>query len=68
MVEKLTVHREKKHDYLGMDVDWSKEEKVTISMIKYLHQILREFTEEIKIIRKPVSGFQWLHKTSIVSY
>ena len=40
--EKLTVHRGKIHDYLGMDMDWSKNGKVTISMIKYLFQILEE--------------------------
>ena len=31
---KLTVHRGKIHDYLGMDMDWPKDGKVTISMIK----------------------------------
>ena len=36
-----------KHDCLGMDMDWSKNGKVTISMIKYLFQILDEFIEEI---------------------
>ena len=30
-----TVHRGKNHDYLGMDMDWSKDGKVTIGMIKY---------------------------------
>ena len=46
--EKLTVHRGKIHDYLGMMMDWSKDGKVTISMIKYLSEILEEFIEEIK--------------------
>ena len=27
----------KNHDYLGMDIDWSKDGKITINMIKYLH-------------------------------
>ena len=35
------------HDYLGIDIDWSKDGKVTIGMIKYLNQILDEFIEEI---------------------
>ena len=26
--EKLTIHRGKIHDYLGMDMDWSKMEKL----------------------------------------
>ena len=41
------MHREKIHDYLGMDMDWSKDGKVTTSMIKYLFQILNEFIDEI---------------------
>ena len=45
--EKLTVHRGKIHDYLGMDMDWSKDGKVTISMIEYLYRILDEFIDEI---------------------
>ena len=45
--EKLTVHRGKIHDYLGMTMDWSKDGKVIISMIKYLFQILEEFFDEI---------------------
>ena len=45
--EKLTVHRGKVHDYIGMDMNWSKDGKVTISMIKYLYQVLYEFIEEI---------------------
>ena len=44
--EKLTVHRGKVHDYIGMDMNWSKDGKVTISMIKYLYQVLYEFIEQ----------------------
>ena len=44
---KLTVHRGKIHGYLGMDMDWSKDGKVTISMSKYLFQILEEFIDKI---------------------
>ena len=46
--EKLTVHRGKIHDYLGMEMDWSKDGKVSISMIKYLHKILEDFVEDIR--------------------
>ena len=45
--EKLTDHRGKNHDYLGMDMDWSKDGKVAISMVKYVYQILGEFIDEI---------------------
>ena len=41
--EKLTVKRGKIHDYLGMDLDWSVEGEVTISMIKYVSTILEDF-------------------------
>ena len=46
--EKLTVHRGNVHDYLGMDMEWPKDGKVTISMIKYMYQILDKFIEEIR--------------------
>merc|ERR1711966_605417 len=39
--------RGKIHDYLGMNMDWLKDGKVTISMIKCLFQILEEFIDEI---------------------
>jgi hypothetical protein len=45
--DKLTVHRGKIHDYLGMDLDFSKKGEVRVSMIKYLHKILEEFPETI---------------------
>lgn len=45
--DKLTVHRGKIHDYLGMDLDFSKKGAVRVSMIKYLHKILEGFPEAI---------------------
>ena len=45
--KKLTVHRGKIHDYLGMDMDWSKKGQVSISMIKYLYKVLEDFIEDI---------------------
>ena len=48
--QKLTVKRGKIHDYLGMDLDWSVGGKVTISMIKYVYKILKDFIEVIKKI------------------
>ena len=41
--EKLTVHRGKVHNYLGMDLDYSKKGKVGIGMIRYLSNILTGF-------------------------
>ena len=46
--ENLAVHRGKRHDYLGMDLDYSDPGKVKISMIKYLHKIIQGFPEVIK--------------------
>ena len=45
--EKLTIHRGNIHDYLGMDMDWSKDGQVSISMIKYLIKMLNDFIENI---------------------
>ena len=45
--EKLTIHREKIHDYLGMDMYWTKDGQVSISMIKYPCKILEDFLENI---------------------
>ena len=56
--ENLTVHRGNICDYLGMDMDWSKDGKVTISMIKYLYQIPDEFIDEItKTSVTPSAGY-----------
>ena len=38
----LTVNRGKQHDYLGMNLDFSKENKVTIRMKNYINDLLNE--------------------------
>jgi hypothetical protein len=43
----LAVHRGKKLDYLGMDLDYSEKRKVKISMINYLNNVLKEFPEHL---------------------
>ena len=46
--EKLTIHRGKIHDYLGMGHGLVyRDGQVTISMIKYLYKILKDFLENI---------------------
>ena len=47
-VQDLAFHRGKRHDYVGMDLDYSEPGKVKISTIKYLHRILEGFPELIK--------------------
>ena len=39
--------RWKIHDYLGMDMDWTRDGQVSISMIKYLTKSLEDFLENI---------------------
>ena len=41
-VSPLTVHRGKKHDYLGMQIDFSSPSKVRISMCDYISKILAD--------------------------
>ena len=45
---KVTVHRGKVHDYLGMDLDLETEPGVlVILMIKYLQQVIEEWPEQL---------------------
>ena len=46
--DKISIHRGKVHDYLGMDLDYSNNGMVKISMIKYIKKILSQFPEVIK--------------------
>jgi hypothetical protein len=43
----LAVHQGKKHDYLGMDLDYSEKGKVKISMINYINNVSKEFPEHL---------------------
>ena len=45
---RMTVHRGKVHDYLGMDLDFSSAKVLKIGMIKYIKKIHDKFPEEIK--------------------
>ena len=44
----ITVSRGKVHDYLGMDIDYTGDHNVKISMIKYLKKIFVSFPEETR--------------------
>ena len=48
--ERMTVHRGKVHEYLGMDLDFSTPKVLKIGMIKYIKKVLEEFPEEIKSV------------------
>ena len=41
--DKISVHRGKVHDYLGMDLDYTDKGKVKISMMRYLRKVLDSF-------------------------
>jgi hypothetical protein len=43
----MRVSRGKKHDYLGMDLDFTEPGQVKITMIPYLKGVIRDFPEEI---------------------
>ena len=45
---RMTIHRGKVHDYLGMDLDFSTAKTLKIGMIKYIKKIHEDFPEEIK--------------------
>jgi hypothetical protein len=46
--EKNTTHRGKIHEYLGMQLDYTKDRKVKIGMIKYVENMLKEFPIKFK--------------------
>jgi hypothetical protein len=45
---KVETHRGKIHEYLGMELDYTKVGKVKISMIKYVENMLKEFPLNLK--------------------
>jgi hypothetical protein len=45
---KVVSHRGKIHDYLGMELDYSKAGKVNNGMIKYVVNMLQDFPEQLK--------------------
>jgi hypothetical protein len=45
--EDMRVSRGKKHDYLGMDLDYSVPGEVKVTMVDYLKMVITEFPEEI---------------------
>jgi hypothetical protein len=44
---KLTMHMGRKHDYLGIDLEFQEDENLGVSMVKYLKGTMEEFPEEI---------------------
>jgi hypothetical protein len=46
--DQITVKRGCVHDYLGMDLDYSLDGKVRVSMIRYVDKVLKDFPEQIK--------------------
>ena len=46
--EKLTTHKGKVYDFLGIDLDYSEKGAVKVFMIKYQKKVIKEFHHEIK--------------------
>ena len=42
---KTTISRGKVHEYLGIDIDWSQQRTMIISMIKHLQKMINNFPE-----------------------
>ena len=59
----VTISRGKVHDYLGMDLDYTGNKNVKISMIKYLKKIIIAFPEEITTTAKTPAA-EHLFKTA----
>ncbi len=45
---KLSMHMEKKHDYLGVDMEFNKDKMLDVSMITYLKNVIVGFLEEVR--------------------
>eukprot|EP00804_Cyclotella_cryptica_P004278 CCRYP_013488-RB/>CCRYP_013488-RB protein AED:0.37 eAED:0.20 QI:0/-1/0/1/-1/0/1/0/257 len=53
----ITVNRGRRHDYLGIDFDFSEDGVVRLSMTKHIEKIFEDFPEEIgKECSSPASG------------
>ncbi len=44
---KLMMHTGRKHDYLGVDLEFCKDENLRVFMVKYLENAIEEFPELI---------------------
>jgi hypothetical protein len=44
----VMIHWGRIHEYLGMEIDYGMEGKVKIGMIKYVENMLKDFTEKMK--------------------
>jgi hypothetical protein len=44
---KLSMHTGRKHDYLGIDMEFNKDDTLDVSMFKYLQNVLANFPEMI---------------------
>jgi hypothetical protein len=51
----VTSHRDKKHDYLGMELDYTEDGKVKFGMKKYVESMLNEFPIKFKKTNKAAS-------------
>ena len=44
---KLTMHVGNKHDYLGVDLEFQQDRRLNVSMVNYLKNVIKGFSEQI---------------------
>ncbi len=44
---RLMMHTGRKHDYLGVDLEFCEDRNLQVSMVKYLENVIKEFVELI---------------------
>ncbi len=49
----VATHQGKVHDYLGMMFDFSAKGKVMVTMIEYIKNIIKDFSEDIMMTKMP---------------
>jgi hypothetical protein len=55
---KLSMHTGRKHDYLGVDMEFNKDGTMEVSMFKYLDSVIKDFLEVISgQATTPASGY-----------
>ncbi len=54
---RLSMHTRRKHDYLGVDMEFNKDGTLDVSMIEYLKNVIDDFPETIigRLLLRPTT-------------
>ena len=63
--DKLTVYRGKVHNYLGMDLDYTRKDNVGIGMIKYLSSMFTSFSEDLGVAEAATPAAEHIFKVHV---